>query len=381
MNKLIYILSFLVFQVSFAQDAFHNFGNAKIHDNGAIGFHVDVINNGDFDDNEGLAGFYNTDNDLTVSGSNRPVFKDMEVSVVDNLNLEVSVGVTNMIDYIQGLVITPRNNLNVNLDFLNNSLYFGENDDRHTDGYATVTGELDFTFPIGDDYRLRPLSVIPASMTSERFQSAYFYEDPNSASTFNDDFNTSSFVPELSIISEQEFWDLNGTENTQAKLTWDSQSLVSILANTLNDLRVVGFSISNQKWEDLGNVQTTGDFETGTITSENFIPNTYEIITIGSVLKAGASIIVYDIMTPNGDGDNDFLIIGGLEAFPDNELILYNRWGVEVYRKSGYDNSFDGLSDGRVTLKEGDTLPVGTYYYVLKINGRDDMAGPFYINR
>ncbi|GER58890.1 hypothetical protein ULMA_09980 [Patiriisocius marinus] len=381
MNKLIYILFVLLFQISFGQDAFHNFGNAKIHDNGAIGFHVDVINDGTFDNNEGLAGFYNSDSNLTVSGSNRPIFKDMEIAVVDNLNLDVSVGVTNMIDYIDGLIITPRNDLNVNLDFLNNSIYFGENDNRHTDGYATVTGELDFKFPIGDDYRLRPLSVIPTNFTSERFQSAYFFEDPNSPSTFNESFNTDTFEPELSIISTQEYWDLNGTESTQAQLTWDSQSLIEILAQSLNDLRVVGFSINNQKWEDLGNIATTGNFETGTITSESFIPNEFEIITIGSVLKADGSVTIYDIITPNGDGNNDFLVIGGLEAFPDNELILYNRWGVEVYRKSSYDNSFNGISDGRATINQENILPVGTYYYVLKINGKNNMAGPFYINR
>ncbi|WP_271855420.1 gliding motility-associated C-terminal domain-containing protein [Patiriisocius marinus] len=381
MNKLIYILFVLLFQISFGQDAFHNFGNAKIHDNGAIGFHVDVINDGTFDNNEGLAGFYNSDSNLTVSGSNRPIFKDMEIEVVDNLNLDVSVGVTNMIDYIDGLIITPRNDLNVNLDFLNNSIYFGENDNRHTDGYATVTGELDFKFPIGDDYRLRPLSVIPTNFTSERFQSAYFFEDPNSPSTFNESFNTDTFEPELSIISTQEYWDLNGTESTQAQLTWDSQSLIEILAQSLNDLRVVGFSINNQKWEDLGNIATTGNFETGTITSESFIPNEFEIITIGSVLKADGSVTIYDIITPNGDGNNDFLVIGGLEAFPDNELILYNRWGVEVYRKSSYDNSFNGISDGRATINQENILPVGTYYYVLKINGKNNMAGPFYINR
>ena len=378
-TSLFFIL--FIFSFSKAQTAFHNFGNAKIHDQGAIGFHIDVTNDGDFDDNEGLAGFYNTDNPLTVDGTNRPIFKDMEVAVQDDLFLEVSVGLTNVLDYLDGRIITPRNDLDVSLDFLNNSLYFGNNDDNHSDGYAAVTGELDFVFPIGDDFRLRTLTVIPEISNQSEYKSAYFFEDPNTPTTFNTDFNTTSFEPTLSIISEQEFWDFNGTENAQATLTWDNQSLINVLASDLENLRVVGYSLASETWINLGNTVVTGSFSDGTITSDTFLPQDFEVITIGSVLEANSSVIVYDIFTPNGDGNNDFFIIRGIEAFPDNELFIYNRWGVEVYSKRGYDNSFGGISDGRATIKDGDELPVGTYYYVLRIRGQADLAGPLYINR
>lgn len=381
MKKTAYILVMLGFQFSFGQDALHNFGNVKIHNMGAMGFHGDLINDGDFDENEGLAGFYNQDNALKVSGNNSPVFQDIVVAVTDDLFLEVSVGLTNVIDYLEGRVVTPRDDLDITLDFLNNSLYFGENDDRHTDGYATVTGELDFTFPIGDDFRVRPLTVIPENSNTSEYKAAYFFEDPNSPTTFVTDFNTSSYEPSLSIVSEKEFWDFNGVEDTQVTLTWDPQSIVRILASELRNLRVVGYATGSNKWIDLGNTQIIGDFNNGTITSNTFSPQDYEVVTIGSVLKGNGSIIVYDVISPNGDGLNDFLIIEGIESVPDNELLVYNRWGVQVFSKKNYDNSFGGISDGRATINKGEPLPVGTYFYVLKLPGQNNLAGSIYINR
>lgn len=60
--------------------------------------------------------------------------------------------------------------------------------------------------------------------------------------------------------------------------------------------------------------------------------------------------------TPNGDGVNDYFEIRGLELFPANRLIVFNRWGNEIYRSSNYRNDWSG-SD----------LSEGTYYYALEL--------------
>lgn len=70
-------------------------------------------------------------------------------------------------------------------------------------------------------------------------------------------------------------------------------------------------------------------------------------------------------ITPNGDGNNDHLEFIGLEAFPDNKLTVYNRWGNVIFEKLRYqeDNQrFDGT-------RAGDVLPADTYYYVLEFEG------------
>jgi gliding motility-associated-like protein len=93
-------------------------------------------------------------------------------------------------------------------------------------------------------------------------------------------------------------------------------------------------------------------------------------------------------MTPNGDGLNDVFVISGIEQFPTNTLKIYNRWGVKVYDVDGYGSEgrlFRGTSEGRVTVKKDEKLPVGTYYYVLiYVNNSGESiekAGPLYINR
>lgn len=66
-------------------------------------------------------------------------------------------------------------------------------------------------------------------------------------------------------------------------------------------------------------------------------------------------------ITPDGDGVNDVWNIPGIEAYPDAEVYIYNRWGVEVYAAKGYEEPWDGTH-------EGEELPTGSYFYIIKYN-------------
>ena len=97
---------------------------------------------------------------------------------------------------------------------------------------------------------------------------------------------------------------------------------------------------------------------------------------------------VFNVITPNGDGVHDVLVIGGLQNYPDNTLRIYNRWGVLVYTTKAYNtngNVFDGTSEGRVTVEKDNKLPVGTYFYILDyvdVTGKTiTLSGYIYINR
>lgn len=65
--------------------------------------------------------------------------------------------------------------------------------------------------------------------------------------------------------------------------------------------------------------------------------------------------------TPNGDGKNDTWIIDYIEQFPNNTVEIFNRWGDIIFSSTGYSTPFDGKY-------KGSDLPVGTYYYVIKLN-------------
>jgi len=115
-------------------------------------------------------------------------------------------------------------------------------------------------------------------------------------------------------------------------------------------------------------------------------PDDPTIVTLPTVLDAGFEI--FNGITSNGDGLNDFFRINGIERYPDNNVVIFNRWGVKVFDKDNYrnaENGFRGISDGRVTIKRGDKLPTGTYYYIIRFTGRENpgkssYAGYLYVD-
>jgi gliding motility-associated-like protein len=81
-------------------------------------------------------------------------------------------------------------------------------------------------------------------------------------------------------------------------------------------------------------------------------------------VEVTGEINVFDGLSPNGDGLNDFFMIENINFIePENRVKIYNRWGDLVYDVSNYDNSsrrFEGVSDS------GKELPSGTYYYKIE---------------
>ncbi len=68
----------------------------------------------------------------------------------------------------------------------------------------------------------------------------------------------------------------------------------------------------------------------------------------------------FNSFSPNGDGVNDRWVIGdGIEFYRKNEVTVFNRWGKEVYKINGYNNTT------KVFTAEG--LDDGAYYYVIRI--------------
>jgi len=70
------------------------------------------------------------------------------------------------------------------------------------------------------------------------------------------------------------------------------------------------------------------------------------------------------VITPNGDGMNEVFDTGinDIESqHPNNEIIIFNRWGQQLFMQNPYDNQWAG------TNQSGNQLPQGTYYFVLRL--------------
>ncbi|MDT0539394.1 PKD domain-containing protein [Croceitalea sp. P059] len=93
-------------------------------------------------------------------------------------------------------------------------------------------------------------------------------------------------------------------------------------------------------------------------------------------------LTIYNEFSPNDDGVNDFFQIDCISRYPNNILRVYNRWGNIVFEQQNYDNTWDGLSNGRATISDQELLPVGTYYYILDLgDGSEPVSDWLYINR
>ncbi|MCA0132389.1 gliding motility-associated C-terminal domain-containing protein [Winogradskyella alexanderae] len=378
MKRIFSILIIMSVGHSWSQSEFHNFGNLQIHDEGQIGFHVNLQNDGAFNQNLGLAGFYNSTESLFIYGTEIPKFFDMEVEVPNHLNLLINTEVENSLSYISGDIVTPRLSPSISLDFLGDSFYVLESDFQNTDGYASYDGSNEFSFPIGADNKLRPL-ITPVRTSNLKFSAAYFNEDPNFPSTFTEGFNTNNFEGILNVISDFEFWDFDGSNETIVTLTWEQSSGIDDLVSNLDELRVVGWHIADQEWKDLGNSSVSGSFLSGQISSFIFNPNEYEVITFGS-LKTSDELEVYNLISPNGDGLNDVFVIDGITLF-DNEVKIFNRWGNKVFETRNYQNDWNGFANTGRIFGKGEALPVGTYFYTVELKDENlNFAGWLYIN-
>jgi len=99
------------------------------------------------------------------------------------------------------------------------------------------------------------------------------------------------------------------------------------------------------------------------------------------------SLDFQDGVSPNGDGQNDTFDLqkDGLfdipESFPDFDLKIYNRYGGLVYEGNLNTEEFRGESNTSIRL--GDDLPSGTYFYIFNPNFNNNLPiqGSFYLSR
>ena len=91
--------------------------------------------------------------------------------------------------------------------------------------------------------------------------------------------------------------------------------------------------------------------------------------------------IIPEGFSPNGDGINDLFVIRGIQNYPENTILIFNRWGNKVFEASHYVNTWDGRSTSGLNAG-GNELPGGTYFYLLYLDDRlKVIKGTIYLNR
>jgi gliding motility-associated-like protein len=154
-------------------------------------------------------------------------------------------------------------------------------------------------------------------------------------------------------------------------------------------LTIVRWNPDTNMWVDEGGAI---NLEAQTITTA---VNGYGVFTFGRVktdLVLSGDIVVYNSVTPNGDGKNDYFFIdtSNSKDIYNLNVQVFNRWGVKVFESDNYGidgDVFDGFSKGRMTVDKSEQLPTGTYFYILDYqygnpseNKRHKQAGFLYLS-
>jgi large repetitive protein len=136
---------------------------------------------------------------------------------------------------------------------------------------------------------------------------------------------------------------------------------VMVNADTPGDIQITNIATVSAQTQDPDPSNNSGSATIGVEFPELFIPNMF---------------------SPNADGINDLFVIRGLQKYPNNSLIIINRWGNKVFEADPYNNDWDGTTQFGPTIG-GNELPIGTYYYILYLEGTDSKPtrGFIYLSR
>jgi gliding motility-associated-like protein len=91
--------------------------------------------------------------------------------------------------------------------------------------------------------------------------------------------------------------------------------------------------------------------------------------------KPSPPLRVMNVITPNGDGQNDVLNLTNLTGEDLYRFVVLDRWGKQVYEQQDYDHTWNGVTSG------GQDLPDGTYYFILQQGDNIEFKGPITIIR
>lgn len=244
-------------------------------------------------------------------------------------------------------------------------------DDAYTGSYVEGAvlkyGNSSFEYPIGGGGYYKPLYISAPAGEEDGYDAQYFFENPDNEYPVDQKENS------IDVIDGKGYWVVGSSVDSgelSITLGWDSNST----SVPLEGICIVRWDEGQDMWINEGG---DVDVANGTVTAVLSIKNN-NVFALGHTNDesgpgpgvGGEGVVVYNVLTPNGDGLNEYLDIGDVTEMPNNSINVYDRRGIKVYATSNYgenDNVFQGISE----RGSSGFLPADTYFYLLSYDDID----------
>lgn len=156
----------------------------------------------------------------------------------------------------------------------------------------------------------------------------------------------------LPIDFELQTIDITTTANRDYPRLFDFQSIPALESTLTIEIPTINDKL-NENTETLN--------LSASVLSSPIANPTSVILGLGTIIDND----IANLFSPNNDGRSDVFRIGLLEEYPNFKMIIFDRWGGEIYRYSNNGKSnpdwWDGTHNGKPVVE-------GVYYYVLDFN-------------
>ncbi|MFH1321979.1 MAG: T9SS type A sorting domain-containing protein [Bacteroidota bacterium] len=332
-------------------------------------------NSGTFNAQNGTVSFEWSNAQSITNLSGNETFYNLTIDKSDyEVILNNNITITNLLTLTNGYILSASNKIliletNANVEGANSNSFVKGPISKKTN--ATIT----FTFPVGKNINYQPIGLTTQSSDHTTFTAEYF----NSQQPYGNLLEAG-----LDHISTEEYWILNrnatGTpSNATVTLYWNANS-GGVDSGKTGDLRVVRWNGSS-KWDNEGNAFTTGDQNSGSITSlvitefspftlgaaTKFNPLPIELISFNAVCNDGITQINWSTAS---ESNNDYFTVEKAinpQGF-ENPVGLVLNWETVTYVAGA------GNSNQTIQYSLIDYEPYGGIsYYRLKQTDFDGM--------
>lgn len=279
---------------------------------------------------------------LTISGGGQKIF-------LANITIE------NELIFEDG-ILTSQNDAHI--VFTPGSKIIGGSDVAHINGRVYHQGSGNLLFPVGNGMTYLPVTLndVPANI----HVGIEVQNIPPGTS-----LNTRA--PLVDIVSEN-IWLIDVVQGNIESSTI-TLPLHNLPAGVRTETVVVAqSSLLTDPFEGLGQSAFAGTSQSGFVTS---LKGPRESVVALATSAGEGKVTVFNGVSPDGDGLNDYWHIENIDKIPDaqpNKVTIFNRWGDSLWSANNYDNVTNVFT--------GDDLPAGTYFYKIEFaSGRKTVTG------